>query len=79
MDTTNKPKTISTIDINLHMPKVSQREWLETAMEDHLQCVLCGSALTFAHKTDFILGTVAEDAHCPGCRVRNRQSLHTLQ
>jgi hypothetical protein len=79
MDTTNKPKTIATIDVNVHMPKVGKKEWLQESLEDHFHCVLCGSELEFQHKTDFILQTVTEDAHCPACHVRNRQTAHILQ
>ena len=43
MDTSNKPKTIATIDVNLVMPKVSKADWMQETINDHLQCVLCGS------------------------------------
>ncbi|MBX3023264.1 MAG: hypothetical protein KF799_16440 [Bdellovibrionales bacterium] len=80
MDTSdNKPKTIATIDINLVVPKISKNEWMQESLQDHLQCVLCGTALEFKHKTDFIAQTVSEDAHCPSCQVRNRQTSHRLQ
>ena len=80
MDTSdNKPKTIATLDVNLVIPKISKRDWMEEVLNDHLQCVLCGSALSFKHKTDFIEQTVTEDAHCPSCQVRNRQTAHRLQ
>lgn len=78
MDASEKSKTIATLDINL-VPAVSRREWLQESLEDHLNCVLCGTAMHFDHKTDFIAQTVTEDAHCPACRVRNRQSSHRLQ
>lgn len=79
MDTTNKPKTIATIDVNLVMPKVSKTEWMQETLNDHLQCVLCGTELSFKHKTDFIAQSVTEDAHCPACQIRNRQTSHRLQ
>jgi hypothetical protein len=78
MDTSDKSKTVATIDVNI-VPKVSKATWMEEAMNDHLLCVLCGSAMTFKHKTDFITNTVCEDAHCSACGVRNRQSVYTLQ
>ncbi len=78
MDTSEKPKTIATIDINL-VPKVSKDDWRQEVLQDHFQCVLCGTALTFRHKTDFITQIVTEDAHCPSCQVRNRQASHRLQ
>lgn len=78
MDTSSKAKTIATIDINI-TPALGKREWLRESLEDHFHCVLCGSALVFSHKTDFVSQIVAEDAHCPACRVRNRQSSHRLQ
>lgn len=81
MDASDKsnPKTIATIDVNLHIPAVDKKTWLEESIDDHLNCVLCGGHLEFAHKTDFISGVVTEDAHCPTCGVRNRQSAHSLQ
>lgn len=79
MDTSNKPKTIATIDINMVMPKVSKTDWMQEVLADHLQCVLCGTDLVFKHKTDFIAQSVTENAHCPSCNVRNRQSAHRLQ
>ena len=82
MDTSNKdekPKVVASIDVNVHWPKIDKRAWLEESLQDHLQCVLCGTDLQFQHKSDFILQTVTEDAHCPHCNIRNRQSNHILQ
>ena len=83
MDTSNKndkPKTVATIDVNVQWPpKMSSKAWLEESIDDHLQCVLCGTHLTFKHKTDFIAGVVKEEAHCSSCNVRNRQSDYILQ
>jgi len=78
MDTERKSKVVTSIDINLP-PQVNKRQWLEESITDHLQCVLCGTSLEFRHKTDFIQNTVQEEAHCPACRVRNRQTTHSLQ
>lgn len=58
---------------------ISKAEWLQESIEDHLNCILCGSPLDFKHRTDFIEQVVTEEAHCPACRVRSRQSLHPLQ
>lgn len=81
MDNKNeKPKIVSTIEVNVQWPpKVSKKAWLEESVEEHNQCVLCGTALTFKHKTDFIAGTVVEEANCPSCGIRNRQSSYSLQ
>lgn len=80
MDTSSKgPKTIATIDVNVHWPKIEKRDWLDESISDHLNCVLCGDSLKFTHKTDFISGVVTEDAQCPHCNVRNRQTSHGLQ
>jgi hypothetical protein len=75
----DKSKVVATIDVNVHWPKIERREWLEQVLQDHLQCVLCGTDLEFKHATDFVAQTVCEDAHCPTCKIRNRQSLHSLQ
>lgn len=80
MDASNKnekPKTVATIEVNLH--SVSHKDWLNESIEDHLNCVLCGEVLRFKHKTDFIEQSVHEDAQCPSCGVRTRQSTHRLQ
>jgi hypothetical protein len=82
MDTSNKgekPKIVATIDVNVHWPKIEKRDWLEENLQDHLQCVLCGTDLVFKHKTDFAVQVVSEDAHCPHCNIRNRQTTHGLQ
>ncbi len=68
-------KTIASIDINL----VGSKEWLEESLGEHLNCVLCGDALRFKHKTDFVEQTVQEDAQCPSCNVRTRQNIYRLQ
>ncbi len=58
---------------------VTRKQWLEESIEDHNHCVLCGTALTFKHKTDFVAQTVHEEAHCGSCGIRNRQSDYSLQ
>lgn len=80
MDNSNndsKTKVITSIDINIQWP--SRKAWLEESIDDHLNCVLCGGSLVFAHKTDFAACAVAEDAHCPSCKVRTRQMNYVLQ
>ena len=72
-------KTIATIDVNVNWPKVERQAWLEESICDHFQCVLCGEDLAFQHKTDFVELTVAEEAHCPRCNIRNRQEVYKLQ
>lgn len=79
MDNQEKPKTIASIDVKIHVPKVTAKDWILESLEEHLNCVLCGTPLAFKHKTDFVAQTVTEDAHCPHCRVRNRQTAHGLQ
>jgi hypothetical protein len=82
MDTDNKdtkPKVVATIDVNVHWPKIEKRAWLDEELQDHFQCILCGTDLEFKHKADFVTGIVVEDASCPHCKVRNRQSKHSLQ
>ncbi len=81
MDNKNeKPKVIATIDVNIQWPpKVSSKAWLEESVDEHLQCVLCGTQLTFKHKTDFITGIVNEEANCTACGIRNRSVTYSLQ
>lgn len=83
MDNSNnndsKPTTIATIDVNIQWPKIEKRAWIEESISDHLNCVLCGTELTFKHITNFADHTVSEDASCQGCRIKNRQTVHTLQ
>ncbi|HMN67718.1 MAG TPA: hypothetical protein PKC28_04185 [Bdellovibrionales bacterium] len=73
----NKSKVVATIDVNIQWP--TKRDWLEESVDDHLNCVLCGGAMNFSHKTDFIAGKVSEEAHCPSCHVKNRNSEYVLQ
>jgi hypothetical protein len=35
MDTPTKPKTIATIDVNLHWPKIERKDWLAAMLNDH--------------------------------------------
>lgn len=74
----NNSKTIATIDVNL-IPSVDKRTWIEESVNEHFHCVLCGSELDIHHKTDFITQEVQEEAHCPSCNIRNRQSAYSLQ
>ncbi len=80
MDTSNKSdksNVVCQIDVNITWP--DRKAWLEESIDDHLNCVLCGSSLHFKHKTDFVRQTVHEEAHCTSCGVRNRQSDYGLQ
>ncbi len=80
MDTSSKrdkPEIIAQIDIQ--WPEVKTQDWMDEYLSDHFNCVLCGSTMTFKHKTDFVAQTVNEEAHCHSCGVRNRQDLFTLQ
>ena len=73
---TNKAKTVATVDVNLQL---NAKDWVRETVADYLHCVLCGGTLHFHHKTDFIEQVVAEEAHCPSCRVRTKQNTHRLQ
>jgi len=66
-----KPQTVATIDVNVN--------WTDESVNDHLNCVLCGDALEFKHKTNFVEQTVHEDAQCGSCGVRTRQNAYRLQ
>ncbi|MGE4130379.1 MAG: hypothetical protein AB7F86_02005 [Bdellovibrionales bacterium] len=82
MDTSNKnekPKVVTTLDINLPMPSMKSREWIDESVDEHLHCVLCGGDLKFSHKTDFVEQTVVEHAVCPICQVKTRESVYGLQ
>lgn len=74
-----KPEVIATIDVNVHFPKIEKRAWVEESIHEHLNCVLCGSEMTFKHHVNFADHTVVEDASCTFCKIRNRQTHHTLQ
>ncbi len=76
---TRKSKVVASIDVNVHIPKISQSEWISEMIEDHLNCVLCGDRLLFRFKTNFIEQQVIENAHCPSCGVRTRQAKYKLQ
>lgn len=74
MDTSSKnekSQVIASIDVNV--------KWTDESVQDHLNCVLCGTPLRFKHKTDFVAQTVIEEAHCPCCLIRTRQNEHRLQ
>lgn len=73
----DKAKIITSIDLNIQWP--TRKAWLEESIDDHLNCILCGTQLKFEHKTDFTINKVTEDAHCPSCKIRNRQVNYNLQ
>jgi C4-type Zn-finger protein len=58
---------------------VTEKEWQEEAVLDHLNCCLCGSALKLKHKVDHIHQIATEDAHCASCGVKHRTAQHRLQ
>ena len=74
----NKPKTIATIEIN-YVPKVTRRQWLDEEKSKATTCVLCGTALIFKHNVQHADHVVHEESNCPSCRIRGRQSTHSLQ
>ena len=75
----NKSKTIATIDVNLQITGLEPRDWIQETVEEHLNCMLCGTTLEFKHTVNHIEQHVHEEAHCPGCNIRNRTQAHTLQ
>lgn len=80
MDASEKsPKTIATIDVNVHWSEVAKLDWTQEAVHDHLHCILCGTELNFSHKHNYMQLTVAEEASCPHCKIKTRESLHALQ
>jgi hypothetical protein len=76
---TNKPETIATIDVNVQWPDFSKMNWQEEALYDHLHCCLCGSELKFKHVTNHMQNFVTEEAVCPHCKIKTRESAHSLQ
>ena len=78
-DKSDKPKVVATLDVNLHWPEINKRDWLEETIDNHLHCILCGTDLHFVHATNFVDQVVTEDADCPHCKIRTRQSAHRLQ
>ncbi len=76
---TSKPQTIATIDVNLQWPDFSQMNWQEEALYDHLHCCLCGSELRFHHKRNLVQNFITEEASCPSCKIKTRESAHTVQ
>ena len=65
------------VSVQLH--KMTAAEWRDEAVEDYLNCCLCGSELTFTHVTHFVRLEVEEEAHCPSCRIRAKQNTYRLQ
>ncbi len=82
MDTSNKSnkdKVASSAELNLPWPKIEKQAWIDESIDNHLNCVLCGTVLLMTHKTDFIHQAVHEEADCPNCKIRTRQSDYRLQ
>lgn len=77
LNTEDTPQTVATIDVKIHWPTAEQ--WREEFIDDHLNCCLCGTALKFDHKVDHIAHVVTENAACPSCGVKERQTTHCLQ
>ena len=76
---TNKSQTIANIDVNVKWPDFSEMKWNEEALYDHLHCCLCGSELKFKHATNHMHNVVTEEAVCPHCKIKTRESSHHLQ
>ncbi|GEM_PF-1502915 len=76
---TSKPQTIATIDVNIQFPNFSEMNWNEEALYDHLHCCLCGSELQFHHKANRVQNFITEEASCPSCKIKTRESAHTIQ
>lgn len=68
MDTSNKT-----------WPEITRKDWQQEAVEDHLNCCLCGGALKFDHHVDHINQVASEDALCPSCGIKLKSTEHKLQ
>ena len=75
----NKGNVIAEIDVNVHITGLPPRNWILETIEEHLNCILCGTEMTFKHVVDHIAQNVKEEGHCPHCKVRGRASEHSLQ
>ncbi len=51
-----------------------QKEFME--LQDH--CTLCGALLEVKHQKDPYLGILKEEAYCPHCEVRTRNTQNIL-
>ncbi len=52
---------------------------LEEIKEHFNSCCICGSELMFHHRADHIHQLIAEEAHCPSCGIKNKETHHILQ
>lgn len=75
----NKGNVIAEIDVRVHFEGLSRKDWAQAKIEEHLNCLLCGTPLQFKHQVDHIDQVVHEEAHCSCCGIRNRQADHSLQ
>ncbi len=69
---------IATIDVNLktHFRDATP---LERFMQEYNECPLCGTELLYTHVTNFVHGSVKEEAHCEACKIRTKDNSHHLQ
>jgi len=54
-------------------------DWRNEALEDYLQCCLCGTNLKFKHQIDFATLNVDEEAFCMHCQIRAHKREYRLQ
>lgn len=55
------------------------QHYVETFVEDHTTCCLCGTELKFDFNIDHTQNKVLEQAACPCCHVQMKQKEHNLQ
>jgi transcription elongation factor Elf1 len=58
---------------------VTRKDWSEEAINDHLNCCLCGTELSFSHAIDHAQQAAVEEAKCGFCGVKHRATEHRLQ
>lgn len=59
--------------------EISFEQEHDLIIETQNTCCLCGTALNFTHKVDYVTLKVQEDASCPSCMIQMRSREHILQ
>lgn len=67
----------------MNLQKVQYFERIESDkhqefVQNHSQCVLCGTVLELQHVVDSVSAQIKEEAHCPECEIRTRAKIHSL-
>lgn len=70
----NDSQTVADIKVNWQAPIHPREQFLE----DYHHCPLCSSELLFTHVTDFVAGSVKENAECLSCRIQVKSNPHKL-